>query len=103
VASRLARSWPRDVEVRYELDPGVVELDVDYVQEGEAVASARFRQEDPKNSLIQHQVRLQPGTYQARIMVQRADGRGLEHTRALIVPSEGTTRFDLKTVTRRSE
>jgi hypothetical protein len=91
------------VEVRYLLDPGVVELDVDYVQEGEAIASARFRQEDPKNTLIQHQVRLQAGTYQARIMVQRADGRGLGHTRVLIVPSEGPTRFDLKEATSRSE
>ena len=59
----------------YSVDPGVIGLDVDYLQEGEAVASARFKQQDPKTTLIRHAVRLQPGEYQARMTVYRSDGR----------------------------
>ena len=103
VGSRLARAWPRSVEVDYLLEPGVVKLDVDYLYEGEAVASARFRQPDPKSTLIQHTVRLRPGEYQARITVYRSDGVGVEHARKLIVPAEGLTRFDLKDASGRPE
>ncbi len=103
VASQLARRWPRNVEVAYSLDPGVTEVDVDYLQEGGAVASARFRQPDAKTAVISHTVRLQPGEYQARIRVYRSDGQGIEHLRVLLVPSEGLTRFDLKEAPSRSE
>jgi|GEM_PF-1554307 len=103
VGTRLGGIWPRDVDVGYSLDPGVVELDVDYLHAGEVVASARFRRDDPDNASIQHRVRLQPGTYQARITVYHADGHGLQHRRALQVPSDGLTRFDLKETTIPSE
>ena len=46
VGSLLARVWPRSVEVAFALDPGVTKVDVDYLQEGEAVASARFKPPD---------------------------------------------------------
>jgi hypothetical protein len=103
VGSQLARVWPRNVEVSYALDPGVIEVDVDYLQEGEAVASARFRQPDPKTTVVRHTVRLQPGEYQARITVYRSDGPGVEHARVLVIPAEGLTRFDLKEASTRSE
>jgi len=103
VGSLLARVWPRSVEVAFALDPGVTKVDVDYLQEGEAVASARFKPPDVKNSIIRHTVRLQPGEYHARITVYLLDGRGVEHAKVLVVPAEGLTRFDLKEATTRSE
>ena len=103
LGSRLAGSWPRDVDVRYTIDPGVVELQADYLQEGEAAASARFRQKDPKNRLIRHTVRLQPGTYEAQITLYRAEDGALQLSRVLKVPNEGPIRFDLKEGTGRSE
>jgi len=103
VGGQLAQRWPRTVEIAYSVDPGVIGLDVDYLQEDEAAASARFKQQDPKTTLIRHAVRLQPGEYQARMTVYRSDGRGVEHRRVLLVPSEGLTRFDLKEATTRSQ
>ena len=69
-----ARGWPRNVEVAYSLDPGVTELDVDYLQEGEAVASARFEQSEAKTVLFRHSVRLQPGEYLYLRAVQQDGG-----------------------------
>ena len=103
VGSQLAGVWPREVEVAYTLDPGVIEVDVDYLQKGEAVVSARFRQPDTKATIVRHTVRLRPGEYQVRITVYEADGPGVEHVRRLVVPAEGITRFDLKEATTRSE
>ena len=103
VGSLLARVWPRDVEVAFSLDPGVTELDVDYLEEGEAVASARFMPTVGKTAVVRHVVRLQPGEYEARITVYGPDGRGIEHARVLVVPAEGLTRFDLTDATIRSE
>ncbi|MBW2378163.1 MAG: hypothetical protein JRG70_01205 [Deltaproteobacteria bacterium] len=103
VGNLLARVWPRSVEVAFTLDPGVTEVDIDYLQEGEAVASARFKQPGGKTTVVRHSVRLQPGVYQARITVYRNEGPGVEHTKILLVPAEGLTRFDLKEATTRSE
>ena len=95
VGGRLGRAWPRDVEVSYRVDPGSTAVDIDYLQESEAVASARFKQPEAKTTVVRHTVRLQPGEYQARITVYGSDNRGVEHTRVLFVPAEGITRFDL--------
>jgi len=103
VGNLLARAWPRSVEVAFTLDPGVTEVDVDYMQEGKAIASARFQQPDTTTTVVRHIVRLQPGEYQARITVYRADGPASEHAKVLSVPAKGLTRFDLKGVTTQSE
>lgn len=103
VGNLLGRVWPRSVEVAFTLDPGVTEVEVDYLQEGEAVASVRFKQPDAKTTLVRHSVRLQPGEYQAQITVYRTDGPAIEHAKVLVVPAEGLTRFDLKEATTRSE
>lgn len=99
VGTQLARAWPRDVEVAYLLGPSAVALDVDYLEEGEAVSSARFTRAAMKSNEVRHIVRLQPGHYEARITLYRADGTGIEHSRALIVPAEGLKRFDLREAT----
>jgi hypothetical protein len=103
VGGLLARVWPRDVEVAYSVAPGVTALDVDYLQEGDAVASARFKRPGPKTMPFRHIVRLQPGEYEARITVHGPDGRSVEHGKVLVVPAEGLTRFDLREATIRSE
>jgi len=103
VGSHLARRWPRTVEVVYSLDPGIVEVDVDYLQEGEAAASARFERPEAKTTDVRHSIRLQPGQYQARITVYPSDGPAIEHARPLVVPADGIIRFDLKQSTIRSE
>lgn len=96
VGNHLAGVWPREVEVAYAVDPGVDGIDVDYLQEGEAAASARFESSEAKTTMLRHTVRLQPGEYQARIILYGADGNGVEHLRRLYVPAEGLTRFDLR-------
>jgi hypothetical protein len=96
VGSQLARAWPRDVQISYTVDPTVTAVDVDYLQEGEAVASARFRPPTTGPMAVQHTVRLRPGEYRARITVYGSDNGGVEHTRLLVVPTQGITHFDLK-------
>jgi hypothetical protein len=96
VASQLTRVWPREVEVEYLLDEGIQAVDVDYVQEGETVSSARFTKAAIKGSNVRLRARLQPGEYLALITVYRTDGIGVEQSRKLVVPSQGVTRFDLR-------
>jgi hypothetical protein len=96
VGGQLARVWPRDVEVVYQPGPQVRRVDVDVVQDGEAVASARFNRTAGDSSAISHRVSLQPGEYRAHITVYGLDGRGIEHSRLLIVPADGVVQFDLR-------
>ena len=95
VANRLATVWPRNVDVAYEVGPGVVELDVDYIQDGEAVSSARFDQPDGKAKRFRHSLRLQPGQYEARITLYASEGPAREVARTLSVPAKGLIRIDL--------
>jgi len=96
VANQLAGAWPREVEVEYLLDEGIQAVDVDYVQEGETVTSARFTKAALRGSQVRMRVRLQPGEYLALITVYRKDGTGVEQSRTLVVPAEGITLFDLR-------
>ena len=98
VVNRLADVWPRNVSVAYELGPGVTELDVEYVQDGEALAGARFRQPNKKTNLFSHSVRLQPGEYRVRITLRGAETPALLEMRTLTVPSQGVAHFDLREV-----
>ncbi len=96
VGGQLARAWPRDVEVAYQADPQVRRMDVYIVRDGEAVVSARFNRAAGDASAFFHTVSLQPGEYRTHITVYGPDGRGIEHSRLLIVPADGVTRFDLR-------
>jgi len=82
--------------VEYLLDEGIQAVDVDYVQEGETVTSARFTKAALRGSQVRMRVRLQPGEYLALITVYRKDGTGVEQSRTLVVPAEGITLFDLR-------
>jgi hypothetical protein len=103
VASRLASVWPRDTHVTYEVGPGIAELDVDYLQEDEAVASVRFAGATQGEPFFRHTVRLQPGEYQIHITLYGHDGSAVEEARSLAVPARGANRFDLKDATEASE
>ncbi|MDH3485103.1 MAG: hypothetical protein OEM16_12810 [Myxococcales bacterium] len=96
VGGQLARVWPRDVEVAYQPSPEVRRVDVDIVQDGEAVTTARFNRVAGDDSAFFHTLSLQPGQYRARITVYGSNGRGVEHSRPLTVPADGVTRFDLR-------
>lgn len=96
VANRLATVWPRNVDVAYEVGPGVVELDVDYLQDGVAVSSARFDQTDGKAERFRHSLRLQPGEYEIRMTLYASEGPAREVARTLSVPAEGLIRIDLR-------
>ena len=104
VASRLNSLWPRDVDVTYEVGAEVTELDVDYLQDREAVASVRFdRSAGEKGSFLRHTVRLQPGEYQIHITLYGGDGSAIEEARSLAVPAPGAARFDLTSASWPSE
>ena len=97
VGSRLASVWPRAVDVSYEVDSSVSELDVDYLQEGEAVSSARFRSAggaEPR--FFRHTVRLRPGEYQLHITLYGHQGDAEELRRSLTAPASHGVRFDLR-------
>jgi hypothetical protein len=98
VASQLAREWPREVNVSYEVGPDVTKLDVDYLQEAEAVASVRFRTEGGGERHFRHTVRLHPGEYRVHITLHGRDGSAIEAGRMLASPAEGVVRFDLRNV-----
>lgn len=96
IGGHLARVWPRDVDVAYRPDEAVQRIDVDIVLDDEAIASARFFRLAEDEDDILHTVSLAPGQYEVRITLYGADGRGVEHSRLLVVPSAGLTRFDLR-------
>jgi hypothetical protein len=103
VANQLAGIWPREVEVEYLLDEGIQAVEVDYLQEGETVTSARFTKAALRGSQVRMRVRLQPGEYLALITVYRKDGIGVEQSRTLVVPTEGVTLYDLREANGRSD
>lgn len=103
VAQRLVAHWPRGVEVAYQVEPDVTELDVDYLDDGDAVASARFTNPGSKTTVFHHSVKLAPGEYRVLITLYRGQSLASEDSRTLRVPAEGQTRFDLRPITARSE
>ena len=96
VGGQLARVWPRDVEVAYQPGPRTLRVDVDILQDGEAVVVARFNRAAGDGSTFAHTVSLPPGEYRVHITVYGHDRGGIEHSRLLIVPTDGLTRFDLR-------
>ncbi|MDH4282605.1 MAG: hypothetical protein OEV36_08140 [Myxococcales bacterium] len=103
VGSQLARAWPRNVSIRYAVEPDVTRVEVDYLQKGRAVASVRFRQLDGRTRLIRHAVRLQPGVYEVRITLYRSGDRREGLVRELAIPTDGLVRFDLASPARSPE
>ena len=96
VGAHLVRAWPRTVEVAYVPGPEITAVDVDYLIDGEAVRSVRFRRTDGDASDLRDTLRLPPGEYQAQITLYRDEGPAVEVLRTLLVPAAGLTRFDLR-------
>ena len=99
VGTRLADVWPREATVAFVVHPQVVELAVDYLRGGEAMASARFRRPAGEPPFFQHTLRLSPGRYQVHVTQYGPGAVRIEEVRALLVPKKGVTRFDLREAT----
>ena len=99
VGSRLASVWPRETSVAYEVGADVRALDVDYLQDGEAVCSARFGQPERKTRVFRHTARLQPGRYQVAITLRGDHAEPVQVERTLVVPGGELTTFDLRGTT----
>ena len=96
VGGQMARTWPRQEAVLYQLRPDVTRLEVDYLLNEEAVVSVRYNREPTETRPIRHVFTGQPGRYDVRITTYQSDGRSTEHHRLLVVPAEGEVRFDLR-------
>lgn len=103
VGTQLGRVWPREQSVTYELSAGARELEVDYLQESEAVSSLRFRGLNDESLVITETVRLQPGEYRVQFTVYGYDESVMEDVRTLNVPAQGVVRFDLRRPSERPE
>ena len=101
VGQTLADAWPRETPIIYEVGPDVGELDVDFLQNGEAIHSVRFRRAYRSSQTLAHTPRLAPGRYQLHVTVRVQDSGAAEVVRALVVPTgtEGPTRIDLRALT----
>ena len=98
VARTLAQAWPRETPIIYDVGPNIGELDVDILQEGEAVLSTRFQRSAERRPRFTHEPKLRPGRYQLHILVRDRDHSTFEEVRTLVVPTEGPARFDLAPV-----
>jgi hypothetical protein len=78
--------------------PNIGELDVDILQEGEAVLSARFQRAAESRPRFTHETKLRPGRYQLHITMRDRDDSTFEEVRTLVVPTEGPARLDLAPV-----
>ncbi len=98
VARTLAQAWPRETPIIYDVGPNIGELDVDILQEGEAVLSARFQRAAESRPRFTHETKLRPGRYQLHITMRDRDDSTFEEVRTLVVPTEGPARLDLAPV-----
>lgn len=93
VGTRLARAWPREVAVQYRT--ASPRLDVDVVQDGEAVSSARLMRAAGAPEEFAHTLSLPPGDYDLELTTYAPNGEAIAEQRTLSVPAEGLVRFDL--------
>lgn len=94
VGDRLNRAWPRAVDVQFHLAPSTQALTVDYVQDGEAIKSARFDVRPDDQARIKHQPKLAPGQYDVQVTSYR-DGLAVPSEHRIDVPATDTIVIDL--------
>jgi hypothetical protein len=98
VGGVVARAYPRDVALRYDLGAGheaLVEVRLSYSGDEGEMAGAAFREPGGMPERLDHEVELSPGHY--RVAATLVDGAGSARRveRSFDVPSEGVLRIDL--------
>lgn len=98
VGGVVARAYPRDVALRYDLGPGhagLSELRLSYLGEEGEMVGVTFRRPDGMPERLRHEVELSPGHY--RVAATLIDGEGNERRveKPFDVPAEGVIRIDL--------
>ncbi|MEM6959786.1 MAG: hypothetical protein AAF411_28485 [Myxococcota bacterium] len=97
IGREIGDAYPREAELRYELNEDADFLEVRFLQGGELARSARFAPTrgasfvDPR---IDHTVSLSPGAYEVSFE-WRVDGEGRQDRRTLRMPVEGRVYFRL--------
>ena len=92
VGSVLARAFPRDTDLRFDLGEGhgaVVEASIEYRDSDETLASLRLRHPDGFPRHVRHTVQLAPGRYRVEATIKESGGLVRPYQRSIDIPAEG--------------
>lgn len=98
VGGVVARAYPRDVALRYDLGAGhagLVEVQLSYAGDDGEVAGVSFREPGGMPERLEHEVELSPGHYRVAATLLDGEGSARRVERPFDVPSEGVVRIDL--------
>lgn len=98
VGGVVARAYPRDVALRYDLGADHaqwVEARLSYSQDRDEMAGVTFRQPEGMPDRLRHEVELSPGRYRVAATLVDGDGNARRVERSFDVPAEGLIRIDL--------
>ncbi len=100
VGGVVARAYPRDVALRYDLgdDHGHwVEARMSYSGDEGEMAGVTFRQPEGMPERLNHEVELSPGEYRVTTTLVDAEGEAVQIERSFEVPVEGVMTIHLGT------
>jgi len=98
VGGVVARAYPRDVVLRYDLGTShrsLVEVQLSYAGDDGEVAGVSFREPGGMPEQLDHRVELSPGHYRVAATLFDGEGAARRVERPFDVPSEGVIRIDL--------
>jgi len=99
LARHFAGNWPREREVRYELDANLQACEIarmDYLEDGESIGSVQLRFPAGAPAEVVHRPTLPSGRYDVTIELTFPNGITRRTQRALDVPVEGAMRMPLR-------
>ena len=100
VGGVLARAYPRDVALRYDLGRDHdrwVEARLTYSGKEGELAGVTFREPGGIPERLDHEVQLSPGHYRVSVTLIDGEGQAVQIERPFDVPSEGVTTIRLET------
>lgn len=99
VGGTVLREWPRELDIEFRLVSGArdaTEARVEYLLDGESIASATLRPLPTDARRWTHRVQLAPGRYDVAVSVCDSRGAWTRYDHALTSPADGVVRFDLE-------